>query len=186
MNIRPLFLTSVLGLAVLPGCELLLLPLLPVAMPIAYIHEQSEIVQPVTVVSSSGRQLTPDFEDVAEETFTVSRATVVCNGFHPLYESTSEVSLVCDKGLKGKMVIQKFTSREIKISIGPKSAPGADNGSYGYLTEVTFRCNGYYNTPEDRVDPFIAKCGTDGKAAVSPVGGGAVKSEFKVWINPPS
>ena len=202
MNIRPKLLASIFGITVLSGCggggspgQLVVLALSPIIVPIAYALDRSSIVQPVTVVSSSGEQLTPDFTDAAEEKFTVSEETIVCNGFHSLDKPTGKVSLVCNKELKGEAIITDSGIRKginmlffhlIDIRIGPKSAPRAYNGDSRYLTEVTFRCIGLYDTTKGRVDSFLIDCGDDGKAAISPVEGGEEPSEFKVWIHPPS
>jgi hypothetical protein len=176
MNMRPQFLVCIFGITLLSGCELAVIPIALVVEPVVYAVVQSKVVQPVTVVSSSGELLTPGFTDTAKEEFIVSEKTIVCNGFHFLEKDTREVSLVCNNGLKGKVAIEKKYGREIRMSIGQS----------GYLTEAIFRCHGYYNKNEGRVDPFLIDCGNDGKAAVSPVEGGEYPSEFKVWFHPPS
>jgi hypothetical protein len=198
MNMRPQFLACIFGITVLSGCgggggggDLVgvaaIVALSPIIVPTVYFVQRSSIVQPVTVVSSSGEQLTPDFTDAAEEKFTVSEETIVCNGFHSLDKPTGKVSLVCNKELKGEaIIIDQIFFHMIDIRIGPKSAPRAYNGDSRYLTEVTFRCKGLYDTTKGRVDSFLIDCGDDGKAAVSPVEGGEEPSEFKVWIHPPS
>lgn len=183
MNFKASLLTGLCGLTFLTGCELALLPLVPIVMPMVYVGEQSGIVQPVAVVSSKGASLTPKFPDVPKGKFTANESTIVCRGIHVLQNSTREVSLVCNNDLKGKMVIEKFMTREIKISVGPRSSPGADNGRNGYLTEVTFRCSGNFNVREDQVDPFLISCNNGSKAVVSPIEGGRNPAEFKVWIS---
>jgi hypothetical protein len=196
MNIRPQLLACIFGITVLSGCavdrlnrdiNLVGLALTPIILPTVYAIQRSGIVQPVTVVSSSGEQLTPDFTDDAKEVFTVSEEAIVCNGFRFLEMNAGESSLVCNKELKvrAKITTELFYQK-IVLSIGSESAPGAGNGSGGPLTEVTFTCSGHYDTTEGGVDPFLIDCDDDGKAAVSPVEGGKLSAKFKVWIHPPS
>ena len=118
-----ILLATLFGVTLLSGCELLLLPLVPVILPIMYAEEQGDIVQPVEVTTASGRQLTPSYGDAAKAKFTVTNAATTCTGHHDLSENPNgPVLLQCDKGLKGQMIYSMFMTRELRLSFGPKSA----------------------------------------------------------------
>ncbi len=68
MNVRPQFLACIFGITVLSGCGNapgpIDLALAPIVLPTMYAIQRSGVVQPVTVVSSSGEQLTPESKNL--------------------------------------------------------------------------------------------------------------------------
>jgi hypothetical protein len=186
MNIRPQFLACIFGITFLSGCELVVFPLAVVAAPIVYTVEQSKVVQPVTVVSSSGEQLTPSYGDAAEAEFTVTEDTITCTFYSEISEENfaQPVPIQCENGFKGKMSTKRFGTSSMRLVIGPNTAP-----SHGYRRR-DISCTGYFNATDVRVDPFLLSCSQwhkdiAGEATLSAVSIVSGSSEFKVWINPP-
>jgi hypothetical protein len=110
MNIRPQFLVCIFGITLLSGCELAVLPLLPLA-PLMKSIDGRGIIQPVNVVSETGELLASPSDPSAEAvaTFTVQRSTRRCSTDIP--KSPREqifnvrIPIKCDDGLYGDIVL---------------------------------------------------------------------------------
>jgi len=155
----------------------------PVWAPITYAVQQNLVVQPIEVMTASGKQLTPSYGDATKAKFKVTNATIKCTGQHDLSKKPGGLILLkCDKALKGQMTYSMFMTRKLDLSIGMKAAPENEQGK---LSQVKFKCNGLYNAPGGRVDPFLIDCGNNGKAAIASVKTVSGSPQFKVWIYPP-
>lgn len=175
---------AVLAASLLTGCGEIALITAPIWVPIEYGVSQSKVVQPVTVLSPSGAQITPPTEDAAEATFQVTNATIVCQGRHRIGESSQNgVALSCNKGLKGRVNFRRFTTREAIISIGPASAPEIRIGTLGV---VRFQCTGNYNASAEGFDAFLLECPERGAAVLGQVSTEQDPEAFTVWIHPPT
>lgn len=155
----------------------------PVWVPLEYSSSQSKIVQPVEVVTQKNERVTPQFTENSVARFVLSNDTILCTGRHNIRNSTDNgIALVCNKNLKGRLTISKFTTRETEISIGPKSVPEKNIGT---LSEVRFKCSGKYNVSKSGVFPFLINCPEKGAAVISPDYRSKDPEAFRVWIQPP-
>jgi hypothetical protein len=180
---------SLLGITLLSGCaaELLamavLVPVAIVTVPVLYAVDQAGIIQPIDIVTTSGKHLTPQYGEAAKATFTVTKDAITCTGHDDLSKGhDGPVLLQCDKGLKGQMTKSMSMGRDVSLSIGPRSAPQDKDGN---LSQTTFRCSGQYNAKTSQFAPFLIDCGSNGKAAIAPAVAASGASKFTVWIYPP-
>jgi hypothetical protein len=186
INLAGLF----LGPMLLAGCglELALAGVVavtsPVWVPLEYSNSQSKIVQPVEVVTLKDEKVTPQFTENPVARFVLTKDTIICTGRHNIrYSTDNGIALVCNKNLKGRLKISKFTTRDTVISIGPKSVPEKNIGT---LSEVRFNCSGKYNVSKSGVFPFLINCPEKGAAVISPDYRSNDPEAFRVWIRPPT
>ena len=182
-------LIALLGVTFLSGCavELAVVSVAavtaPIWVPIEYGVSQSKIVQPVEVVSASDTRISSPFAESPKARFTVTKATVVCDGQHEIGTSSSNgIALACNKNLKGRVNFSRFTTRQATITIGPKSVP---EQRVGTLSEIRYSCFGKYNVGKNGFDPFLLSCPEKGAAVIASVKTEKNPEAFRVWINPP-
>lgn len=98
-------------MSVLSGCAVELVALAgaavtaPVWVPIVYGISQANVKQPVEVVSTSGRKLSPNSPTEAETSLVVPHDAVICTGTHSLAKNPrgKPVMLDCNKGFRGRI-----------------------------------------------------------------------------------
>lgn len=162
----------------------------PVWVPIEYANAQSNVVQPVNVVSATGKQIGPVFADTKEATFTTTRQTIKCTGKADMIgmalfsnePAAQKIALSCGRKLKGEIVLEKFSTRMANAKIGPVLLSDPVNGE---KSNVTVTCNGNFNVGDDRVDPFLLNCVRETKAVIVP--GKIVNGQqsFEFFYTPP-
>lgn len=118
---------------VLPGCELLLLPLAPLALPMVAMdmaQTRSSITQPITVRSAGGSDLAGpiDPDRKPEGVFTVPNRALTCKGSVKSSSKTKEpvqIPVRCSNGLKGAVAItsNELVGYKMSFWIGPTEAP---------------------------------------------------------------
>ena len=160
----------------------------PVWVPIEYGVSQSNVKQPVEVVTKSGNILTPNSEKKPEASLVIQNDAVICEGEFDLsrakfFRSKDPfIELKCNKGLRGKLNFAGLTTRKAIVTVGPRSAPLTSGGS---LTETSLRCGGNFNKKKEVVDAFLLECDDGRFGALSPMSAEKGVSEFTVWLPPP-
>jgi hypothetical protein len=188
------YLFPFLGIFALPACDyiavgaaLTTVAAAPVWVPIEYANSQNNVVQPVNVVSASGKPIGPNFAQNAEATFTVTKETISCAGEANVRDvsflgSAEEINFSCGKGLAGKLSFDKVTTRIVNVSIGPVIVRDPATGA---VSQATMKCKCTFNVGKKRVDPFMLRCPRDSKAVFVPGNKGPDKAQFSIWFTPP-
>ena len=186
--IKPL--VPLVGVFLISGCietAAIALVTAPVWLPIEYGVSQSNVKQPVEIVTAEGKTLSTAFAGEREALLVVQGNAVVCTGTRPLGKETtlgkSEgiVSLSCNKGLKGRLDFDGLTTSKAIVTVGPASAQGLPNNK---LSEVSQRCEGNFNKENEVVAPFLLECKDGQYAALSPKSSKPGEKAFTVWLPP--
>jgi len=179
-----------IGTLLLTGCGLELAAVgvvavtAPVWLPIEYGVSQSNVIQPVEIVTPKGKSLTPAFAGEREAKLVVQKDAVICTGERPLGKDSTKglVYLECNKGLKGRLDYAGLTTSKAIVTVGPASAPQKPDGN---LSEVRQRCEGNFNKKNEVVAPFLLECEDGRYGAISPKSANPNATEFTVWLPPP-
>jgi hypothetical protein len=180
---------ALMCLTLLAGCAVELAALAvgavtaPIWVPIQHEVNKGKVVQPVAVKDRRGKVITPDYGIEPEDSFQITRATIICTGDHDISELDSRIGMKCNKNLKGRASFSKFTVRDASLKIGPASVP---EKTIGQLTETLFSCSGKYAKQSGVVAPFLIECGRNGRAAIAEIKMKDGSQGFQVWINPPT
>ena len=157
----------------------------PVWVPIEYGVSQANVKQPVEVVSTSGRKLSPDFPRKTETSLIVPSDAVICTGTHSFAKEprSDAIILECNKGFRGRINFYGLTVYKVRVTLGPKSAPQKSTGEFSNIIK---ECKGNFNKRKDIVAAFLLECEDGRFGALSPRSADPDEEEFTVWLPPSS
>lgn len=135
----------------------------PIVLPAEYAVSQSNVVQPVNVVSALGTPQGAVYEK-PEATFEATRTTVACSGRSNL-TLADKVVLTCNKKKTATLTFERLTTRVATVFVGPVLFRDPETGE---IAERLLECRGPFNMSGNQVHPFALTCARGGGAVIIP------------------